>query len=115
MLSFHLETDISEYEYRIRKLVGHIVFQMLSFKIFISISLVFMLQNLFQEFILGCLLKPEWGIGERNEGIDGNVGNRDGNARNQGGNAGNQGDNAGNQGGNARNGDANAGNQGYSL
>ena len=34
----------------------------------------------------GYLKKPEWGIGERNAGDDGN-------ARNQGGNAGNRGEN----------------------
>ena len=50
----------------------------------------------------GYLLKPEWGIGERNEENDGNTGNQggnDGDAGNQGGNDGN----AGNQGGNAGN------------
>ena len=40
--------------------------------------------------------KPEWGIGERNEGNYGNTGNQggiDGNTGNQGGDAGNRGGN----------------------
>ena len=40
----------------------------------------------------GYIWKAEWGIGERNEGSDGNTGNQRRNAGNQGGNAGNQGD-----------------------
>ena len=47
------------------------------------------------------LEKPEWGIGKRNEGNDGNVGNQVGNTGNQGENAMNQEKNAENQGGNA--------------
>ena len=44
----------------------------------------------------GYLKKPEWGIGERNEGNDGNAANQGGND----GNAGNRGGNARNRGGN---------------
>ena len=53
-------------------------------------------------FAIGYLQKLKWGIGERNEGNDGNMGNLDWNAGNQGGNAENEGENAGNQGGNLR-------------
>ena len=68
--------------------------------------------------LIGYLEKPEWGIRERNEGNDGNVGNQGGNAGNQGGNAGNQGGNDGNHSGNvgnARNQDLNEGNKGENL
>ena len=41
----------------------------------------------------------EWGIGEQNEGNDGNAWNQGGHTENQGGNAGNGGGNAGNLGG----------------
>ena len=53
--------------------------------------------------VIGYLQKPEWEIGERNEGNDGNAGNQGGNTGNQGGNAGNQGGNEGNHVGNAWN------------
>ena len=38
-------------------------------------------------------VKPEWRIGKRNEGNDGNVENQGGNAGNHGGNRGNRGEN----------------------
>ena len=38
----------------------------------------------------GCLKKPEWEIGEQNEGNDGNAGNQVGNDGNAGNRAGNQ-------------------------
>ena len=48
-------------------------------------------------------VKAGIGIGERNEGNDGNAVNQSENAGNQGGNAGNQGGNAGNEDGNVEN------------
>ena len=71
--------------------------------------------NRYRANINGYLLKPEWAIGERNEGNDGSVGNQGRNAGNQCGNAGNQGGNAGNQAGNVGNGGVNVGNQGGNV
>ena len=71
--------------------------------------------NRYRANINDYLLKPEWAIGERNEGNDGSVGNQGRNAGNQCGNAGNQGGNAGNQAGNVGNGGVNVGNQGGNV
>ena len=48
LLIVPFETDIWEYEYRMRKLVGHIAFSNVFLKnFFFFITLVFLLQNIF--------------------------------------------------------------------